>query len=143
MGAGLPPVRFEADAVLPEKVPHASPAVRLFARELGVDLSRVAGKVATAGDQQTVITGLNLVLFGVFDQVWGTAFADTIIGNDANNTFYGFRHQNGHFLAHDISGDFSVTLKFSAHYATLYDTYFRHQSADYHVTLDPASQVKP
>ena len=43
MGAGLPPVRFEADAVLPDKVPHASPAVRLFARELGVDLSRVAG----------------------------------------------------------------------------------------------------
>jgi pyruvate dehydrogenase E2 component (dihydrolipoamide acetyltransferase) len=43
MGAGLPPVRFEADAVLPDKVPYASPAVRLFARELGVDLSRVAG----------------------------------------------------------------------------------------------------
>ena len=43
MGAGLPPVRFEADAVLPDKVPHASPAVRLFARELGVDLMQVAG----------------------------------------------------------------------------------------------------
>ena len=43
MGAGLPPVRFEAAAVLPDKVPYASPAVRLFARELGVDLSRVAG----------------------------------------------------------------------------------------------------
>lgn len=43
MGAGLPPVRFDADAVLPEKVPYASPAVRLFARELGVDLARVAG----------------------------------------------------------------------------------------------------
>jgi len=43
MGAGLPPVRFAADAVLPEKVPYASPAVRLFARELGVDLARVAG----------------------------------------------------------------------------------------------------
>ncbi len=43
MGAGLPPVRFEADAVLPDKVPYASPAVRLFARELGVDLSRVTG----------------------------------------------------------------------------------------------------
>jgi pyruvate dehydrogenase E2 component (dihydrolipoamide acetyltransferase) len=43
MGAGLPPVRFEAAAVLPEKVPYASPAVRLFARELGVDLARVAG----------------------------------------------------------------------------------------------------
>ncbi|MDQ3040629.1 MAG: branched-chain alpha-keto acid dehydrogenase subunit E2, partial [Pseudomonadota bacterium] len=25
MGAGLPPVRFEADAVLPDKVPYASP----------------------------------------------------------------------------------------------------------------------
>ena len=48
MGAGLPPVRFEADAVLPDKVPYASPAVRLFARELGVDLARVAGS-ARAG----------------------------------------------------------------------------------------------
>ena len=43
MGAGLPPVRFEADAVLPDKVPYASPAVRLFARELGVDLGRISG----------------------------------------------------------------------------------------------------
>jgi pyruvate dehydrogenase E2 component (dihydrolipoamide acetyltransferase) len=41
--SGQPPVRFEADAVLPEKVPYASPAVRLFARELGVDLAQVAG----------------------------------------------------------------------------------------------------
>jgi pyruvate dehydrogenase E2 component (dihydrolipoamide acetyltransferase) len=48
MGAGLPPVRFEASAVLPDKVPYASPAVRLFARELGVDLSRVSG-TARAG----------------------------------------------------------------------------------------------
>jgi pyruvate dehydrogenase E2 component (dihydrolipoamide acetyltransferase) len=36
-------VRFDAEAVLPGKVPYASPAVRLLARELGVDLSRVAG----------------------------------------------------------------------------------------------------
>ncbi|MEO5963073.1 MAG: dihydrolipoyllysine-residue acetyltransferase [Thermomonas sp.] len=43
MGAGLPPFRFDAEAVLPEKVPYASPAVRLFARELGVDLSQVSG----------------------------------------------------------------------------------------------------
>ncbi|MEO6366184.1 MAG: dihydrolipoyllysine-residue acetyltransferase [Luteimonas sp.] len=43
MGAGLPPVRFDAEAVLPGKVPYASPAVRLFARELGVDLAHVAG----------------------------------------------------------------------------------------------------
>ena len=40
---GRPAVRFEADAVLPDKVPYASPAVRLFARELGVDLAQVAG----------------------------------------------------------------------------------------------------
>jgi pyruvate dehydrogenase E2 component (dihydrolipoamide acetyltransferase) len=43
MGAGLPPVRFDADAVLPDRVPYASPAVRLFARELGVDLMQVTG----------------------------------------------------------------------------------------------------
>ncbi len=42
-GPSHPPVRFEADAVLPGKVPYASPAVRLFARELGVDLARVTG----------------------------------------------------------------------------------------------------
>jgi len=38
-----PPVEFNADRVLPGKVPHASPAVRLFARELGVDLAQVPG----------------------------------------------------------------------------------------------------
>ncbi|HST44872.1 MAG TPA: dihydrolipoyllysine-residue acetyltransferase [Luteimonas sp.] len=40
---GAPPVRFGADALMPDKVPYASPAVRLFARELGVDLQRVTG----------------------------------------------------------------------------------------------------
>ena len=38
-----PPVAFTADAVLPAKVPYASPAVRVFARELGVDLLQVTG----------------------------------------------------------------------------------------------------
>jgi len=42
-GPSNPPVRFDAEAVAPDKVPYASPAVRLFARELGVDLSRVEG----------------------------------------------------------------------------------------------------
>ena len=42
-GAGLPPVRFDADAVMPDKVPYASPVVRLYARELGVDLMQVKG----------------------------------------------------------------------------------------------------
>ena len=43
-----PPVSFDAEALMPAKVPHASPAVRLFARELGVDLSQVTGS-ARAG----------------------------------------------------------------------------------------------
>ena len=38
-----PPVEFNADRVLPEKVAYASPAVRLFARELCVDLNQVSG----------------------------------------------------------------------------------------------------
>jgi pyruvate dehydrogenase E2 component (dihydrolipoamide acetyltransferase) len=37
-----PPVAFGADTVLPNKVPYASPSVRLFARELGVDLGRLS-----------------------------------------------------------------------------------------------------
>jgi pyruvate dehydrogenase E2 component (dihydrolipoamide acetyltransferase) len=42
-GPRTPPVAFDAGAVAPDKVPHASPAVRVFARELGVDLARVRG----------------------------------------------------------------------------------------------------
>ncbi|WP_028770692.1 dihydrolipoyllysine-residue acetyltransferase [Silanimonas lenta] len=38
-----PPIAFTAEALLPGTVPHASPAVRVFARELGVDLSKVQG----------------------------------------------------------------------------------------------------
>jgi pyruvate dehydrogenase E2 component (dihydrolipoamide acetyltransferase) len=38
-----PPVAFDASSVMPDKVPYASPVVRLFARELGVDLARVTG----------------------------------------------------------------------------------------------------
>ncbi|HJW47146.1 MAG TPA: 2-oxo acid dehydrogenase subunit E2, partial [Lysobacter sp.] len=38
-----PPVAFTADELMPDKVPYASPAVRLFARELGVDLGNVQG----------------------------------------------------------------------------------------------------
>ena len=43
-----PPVAFDAEALLPGKVPHASPAVRVFARELGVDLAQLSG-TARAG----------------------------------------------------------------------------------------------
>ena len=48
MTTRTPPVAFDAESLLPGKVPHASPAVRLFARELGVDLAQVAGS-ARAG----------------------------------------------------------------------------------------------
>ena len=38
-----------------------------------------------------------------------------------NNTFYGFKHGNGHLLATPVTGDFSLTVSFSAPYSTLYD----------------------
>ena len=38
-----------------------------------------------------------------------------------NNTFYGFRHANGHFRATPVTGDFSLTVSFSAPYSILYD----------------------
>jgi pyruvate dehydrogenase E2 component (dihydrolipoamide acetyltransferase) len=38
-----PPIAFTAESLLPANVPHASPAVRVFARELGVDLAKVPG----------------------------------------------------------------------------------------------------
>lgn len=42
-GPHSPPVKFDADELMPDRVPYASPAVRLFARELGVDLMQVSG----------------------------------------------------------------------------------------------------
>ena len=42
-GPRTPPVPFDASTVMPDKVPYASPAVRIFARELGVDLEKVGG----------------------------------------------------------------------------------------------------
>lgn len=38
-----------------------------------------------------------------------------------NNTFYGFKHLSGHFRATPVTGDFSLTVEFTAPYATLYD----------------------
>ncbi len=40
-------------------------------------------------------------------------------------------------------GNHESLMAQGGHYATLYDTYFRHQSTDYHVTLDPVTQVNP
>jgi pyruvate dehydrogenase E2 component (dihydrolipoamide acetyltransferase) len=54
-----PPVQFTAESVLPSKVPYASPAVRVFARELGVDLLQVSGSEKsgriTKGDVQKFV----------------------------------------------------------------------------------------
>ncbi|MCG8275525.1 dihydrolipoyllysine-residue acetyltransferase [Stenotrophomonas sp. NLF4-10] len=54
-----PPVQFNAEGVLPSQVPYASPAVRVFARELGVDLSQLTGTEKggriTKGDVQKFV----------------------------------------------------------------------------------------
>ena len=54
-----PPVQFNADSVLPAKVPYATPAVRVFARELGVDLLQISGSEKggriTKGDVQKFV----------------------------------------------------------------------------------------
>lgn len=42
-------------------------------------------------------------------------------GDCWNNTFYGFRHLNGHFLATPVGGDFTMEVTFSANYQRLYD----------------------
>ncbi len=38
-----PPIEFSAAELMPDKVPYASPAIRVLARELGVDLAKVTG----------------------------------------------------------------------------------------------------
>ncbi|TAN04935.1 MAG: dihydrolipoyllysine-residue acetyltransferase [Rhodanobacteraceae bacterium] len=38
-----PPIAFDAGSIMPDKVPYASPAVRAYARELGVNLEHVTG----------------------------------------------------------------------------------------------------
>lgn len=61
--ARTPPVSFDADALMPANVPYASPSVRVFARELGVDLAKVkgserGGRISKADVQQFVKTAL-------------------------------------------------------------------------------------
>jgi pyruvate dehydrogenase E2 component (dihydrolipoyllysine-residue acetyltransferase) len=57
-----PPVPFDADSIMPDKVPYASPVVRAFARDLGVDLARVTGSERggriTREDVQKFVKGL-------------------------------------------------------------------------------------
>ena len=58
-----PPVSFDAESLMPANVPYASPALRVFARELGVDLSKVkgserGGRISKLDVQQFVKTAL-------------------------------------------------------------------------------------
>ncbi len=57
----LSSARFDADAVMPDKAPYASPAVRLLARELGVELANVTGSERggriSREDVQTFVKG--------------------------------------------------------------------------------------
>lgn len=56
-----PPVSFGADSVAPDRVPYASPSVRLFSRELGVDLALIKGSARggriTREDVQQFVKG--------------------------------------------------------------------------------------
>ncbi|HEL4259158.1 dihydrolipoyllysine-residue acetyltransferase [Stenotrophomonas maltophilia] len=71
-----PPVQFNADGVLPAKVPYATPAVRVFARELGVDLLQISGTEKggriTKGDVQKFVKA---ALSGGVPAAGGTAAA--------------------------------------------------------------------
>ncbi len=52
-----PPVPMDANATLPSKTPYASPAIRRFARELGVDLTQVTGSSSGGRIIREDITG--------------------------------------------------------------------------------------
>jgi pyruvate dehydrogenase E2 component (dihydrolipoamide acetyltransferase) len=69
-----PPVTTGAGTTMPDQVPYASPAVRRFARELGVDLSRVKG----SGRKQRIVR----------DDV--TAFVKAVMSGGAPSATPGF-----------------------------------------------------
>jgi Ca2+-binding RTX toxin-like protein len=64
--------------------------LRTFNTAVNLDLNKIAGKVALPGDFQTIIPNVSLVLFGLFDVVYGTPFNDFITGNSSDNLLYGF-----------------------------------------------------
>ncbi|MDR6642950.1 MULTISPECIES: dihydrolipoyllysine-residue acetyltransferase [unclassified Luteibacter] len=52
-----PPVSFDASVIMPGNAPYASPAVRAFARELGVDVAQVKGSGRGGRIQREDISG--------------------------------------------------------------------------------------
>lgn len=51
----------------------------------------------------------------------GLAIATAAETDFWRDTFYGFRHDNGHFLGAPIDGDFTATVTFEGGYEALYD----------------------
>ena len=52
-----PPVSFDASVIMPGNAPYASPAIRAFARELGVDVTQVKGSGRGGRIQREDISG--------------------------------------------------------------------------------------
>ena len=72
-----PPVSFDASVVMPGSVPYASPAVRAFARELGVDVAQVKGSGRGGRIQREDISGYvkQVMTAGVPTSAGGTVAA--------------------------------------------------------------------
>jgi pyruvate dehydrogenase E2 component (dihydrolipoamide acetyltransferase) len=72
-----PPVSFDASVVMPDAVPYASPAVRAFARELGVDIAQVKGSGRSGRIQREDVSGYvkQVMTAGVPTSVGGTVAA--------------------------------------------------------------------
>jgi pyruvate dehydrogenase E2 component (dihydrolipoamide acetyltransferase) len=72
-----PPVSFDASVVMPDAVPYASPAVRAFARELGVDIAQVKGSGRSGRIQREDVSGYvkQVMTAGVPSSAGGTVAA--------------------------------------------------------------------
>jgi pyruvate dehydrogenase E2 component (dihydrolipoamide acetyltransferase) len=72
-----PPVSFDASVVMPDSVPYASPSVRAYARELGVDVAQVTGSGRGGRIQREDISGYvkQVMTAGVPTSSGGTAAA--------------------------------------------------------------------
>ena len=72
-----PPVSFDASVVMPDAVPYASPSVRAFARELGVDVAQVKGSGRGGRIQREDISGYvkQVMTSGVSTAAGGTVSA--------------------------------------------------------------------
>jgi pyruvate dehydrogenase E2 component (dihydrolipoamide acetyltransferase) len=70
-----PPVSFDASVIMPGNAPYASPAIRAFARELGVDVAQVKGSGRGGRIQREDISGYvkNVMTSGAVPSAGGAA----------------------------------------------------------------------